>query len=49
MTATYKNILSILRYYLIRDNEVLLNGDLEKTIDLANKLAISPIVSFVLN
>lgn len=49
MNDIYKSILSIIRYYLIKDNSVLLSDDLAELLKISNKLSVSSFVSYVLN
>lgn len=49
MISSYKCVLSLLGNYLKENTELLISDNLDEVIDLANKLSISPIVSYVLN
>lgn len=48
MNNIYKSILSIIRYYLVKDNEIILTDNLDELLTISNKLCVSSIVSYVL-
>lgn len=49
MNNIYQSIKSIIRYYLIKDNDVLLTDDINELLTTSNKLCVSSFVSYVLN
>lgn len=48
MNNMYKSLLSIVRNYLVEDNDVFIYDNKDELIELSNKLAISSIVAYVL-